>query len=55
LKKRKNYQVFPDEEAENEGYIRVVEESGEDYLYLQSYFILVKLPRAAQEALQLEK
>jgi hypothetical protein len=28
------------------------DESGEDYLYPQSYFILVQLPRGAQEALQ---
>ena len=55
LEKRKIYQVLPDEEAEKEGYIRVIDESGEDYLYPQSYFILVQLPREAQEALQLSK
>ena len=53
LEKRKIYQVIPDEESEKEGYLRVVDESGEDYLYPQSYFILVKLPRKAQEALRL--
>ena len=55
LEKRKIYQVLPDEEAEKEGYIRVIDESGEDYLYPRSYFIAVQLPREAQEALQLSK
>jgi hypothetical protein len=52
LEKRKIYEVIPDEESEKEGYLRVIDESGEDYLYPQSYFILVQLPRKAQEALR---
>ena len=52
MEKRKIYQVLPDEEAEKEGYLRVIDESGEDYLYPQSYFVLVQLPREAQEALR---
>jgi hypothetical protein len=52
LEKRKIYQVLPDEEADKEGYLRVIDESGEDYLYPQSYFVLVQLPREAQEALR---
>jgi hypothetical protein len=52
LEKRKIYQVLPDEEAEKEGYFRIIDESGEDYLYPQSYFVLVRLPREAQEALR---
>jgi len=52
LEKRKIYKVLPDEEAEREGYLRVIDESGEDYLYPQSYFVLVQLPREAQEALR---
>ncbi len=55
LEKRKIYQMLPDEEAEKEGYIRVIDESGEDYPYPQAYFIIVQLPREAQEALQLSK
>lgn len=55
LEKRKIYQMLPDEDADQEGYIRVIDESGEDYLYPQSYFIVVQLPRKAQEALQLSK
>ena len=52
LEKRKIYEVLPDEEAEKEGYLRIIDESGEDYLYPQSYFVLVELPHEAQEALR---
>jgi len=52
LERRKIYQVFPDDEASKEGYVRVIDESGEDYLYPESYFILLQLPREAEEALQ---
>ena len=55
LEKRKIYQTLPDDEAEKEGYLRVLDESGEDYLYPQSYFVLIPLPRKAQEALQVAK
>ena len=51
LEKRKIYQILPDAEAAQEGYLRVVDESKEDYLYPEAYFILVELPRKAQEAL----
>ena len=53
LEKRKIYQVLPDDEAVKEGYLRVIDESGEDYLYPQSYFILVQLSQEAQEALRI--
>jgi hypothetical protein len=52
LEKRKIYQVLPDDAAKKDGYLRVIDESGEDYLYPESYFILVQLPREAQKALQ---
>jgi len=44
LEKRKIYQVLPDDDAEKEGYLRVIDESGEDYLYPESYFVLVQRP-----------
>jgi hypothetical protein len=47
---RKVYQVLPDKRAERDGYIRVIDESGEDYLYPESYFVFVRLPRKAQDA-----
>ena len=51
LEIRKLYQILPDEKAAQEGYLRIVDESQEDYLYPESYFIFLKLPRKAQEAL----
>ncbi len=52
LEKRKIYQVLPDDEATKEGYLRIIDESNEDYLYPESYFILVQLPYEAQAALR---
>ena len=52
LEKRKVYQILSDEDASKEGYLRVIDESGEDYLYPESYFVHVQLPPEAQEALQ---
>ena len=46
----KVYPSIPDKKAEAEGFIRIVDESGEDYLYPQSYFTKVHLSRKAQEA-----
>ena len=48
LELRKVYQILPDKRAARDGYIRVVDESGEDYLYPESYFVAVRLPRKAQ-------
>jgi hypothetical protein len=39
LELRRIYQTLPDEAAAEDGYIRVIDESGEDYLYPQDYFI----------------
>ena len=52
LEKRKVYVVLADEGAEKEGYLRVIDESGEDYLYPASYFVFVELPAEAQQALR---
>jgi hypothetical protein len=51
LEPRKVYQGLPDDSAAAEGYILVVDESGEDYLYPQDYFVRIDLPQAAQKAL----
>jgi hypothetical protein len=48
---RKVYQVLPDEVAARDDYIRIVDESGEDYLYPKNYFTPIDLPRAAANAL----
>jgi hypothetical protein len=46
LEARKLYQILPDREAAREGYIRVVDESGEDYVYPSDLFVPVRLPAA---------
>lgn len=48
LEIRKVYQVLPDKRAERDGFVRVVDESGDDYLYPESYFVVVRLPQKAQ-------
>jgi len=53
LEKRKIYQVLPDEVAKEEGYLRIIDESGESYLYPESYFVIVHLPQEAENALQM--
>jgi len=43
--------VLPDEDAAVDGAIRIVDESGEDYLYPADWFVLVKLPQIVEESL----
>ncbi len=51
LEPRKVYQVIPDEAAAEDGYIRVIDESGEDYLYPLDYFVPIELPQDAEKVL----
>ncbi len=51
LERGKVYLTRPDASAKREGYVRVVDESGEDYLYPESYFVPVELPEKAKDAL----
>lgn len=46
LELHKVYRVLPDQDAEHDGDMRIVDESGEDYLYPASYFVLLDLPRS---------
>lgn len=50
LEKRKIYEAIPDADAENHHQIRVIDESGEDYLYPKDYFISVTLPENVERA-----
>ena len=50
LERRKLYNALPDPDAEKHQLIRVVDESGEDYLYPESFFLPVTLPPAIREA-----
>ena len=51
LELHKIYRVVPDEDAEGDGDIRIVDESGEDYLYPISYFAPIKVPAAVEKSL----
>jgi hypothetical protein len=51
LEVRKIYRALSDPDAESANQIRVVDESGEDYIYPADYFIPVELPRQAKDAL----
>lgn len=53
LEKRKLYQVLPDKTAEKHHQLRVVDESGEDYLYPEKFFAPVRLPHITKEKLEL--
>ena len=44
LEVRKVYQSLPDPTAEGRGFVRVIDESGEDYLFPQAMFVSVELP-----------
>lgn len=48
---RKIYKVIPDEQAEQDDFIRITDESGEDYLYHISHFVLVGFPIEVERAL----
>jgi hypothetical protein len=48
---RKIYEVIPDKEAAKDDLLRIIDESGEDYLYHVSHFILVELPLEVEQAL----
>lgn len=51
LELHKIYRVLPDEDAARDGDLRVIDESGEDYLYPADYFMMLELPREVQRAL----
>jgi len=53
LELRKIYEVIPDERATDHQMIRVVDESGEDYLYPSDFFIPIDLPKPIEKALSL--
>jgi hypothetical protein len=53
LEMRKIYQVVPDESAKKEGHLRIIDESGEDYLYPANYFVPVEVSKEAEQALLL--
>ncbi len=51
LELRKIYESLPDIVAEKDGFIRVIDESGEDYLFPKSCFLKIKLEPKVEKAL----
>ena len=47
----KLYRVIPDDDAATHGYIRVIDESGENYAYTANRFHLMQLPTVVETAL----
>ena len=51
LELHKIYRVLPDEDAERDGDLRVIDESGEDYLYPPVYFVSIEVPQEVERAM----
>ena len=51
LELHKIYRVLADEDAAVDGDIRVIDESGEDYLYPAEWFVPIELPQAVEKSL----
>ncbi|MGM0426751.1 MAG: hypothetical protein ACQEQ7_05900 [Thermodesulfobacteriota bacterium] len=51
LELHKIYRVIADKEAEDEGDIRIIDESGEDYIYPSSYFVPIQVPQTVEKSL----
>jgi hypothetical protein len=51
LELHKIYRIIPDINAESDGDLRVIDESGEDYLYPNSYFIPIKVPHKVEKSI----
>jgi len=50
LERRKIYVALRDPAAEKHGLLRIVDESGEDYLYPKAFFRVVALPQSIKKA-----
>ncbi|MFN2454274.1 MAG: hypothetical protein ABR577_08640 [Pyrinomonadaceae bacterium] len=51
LELHKIYRVLPDDDAAQDGDVRVVDESGEDYLYPAEYFVAIEVPHEVKQSL----
>lgn len=51
LELHKIYRVIPDEDAAIDGDMRVIDESGEDYLYPVNWFAMIELPEEVEQSL----
>ena len=54
LEVRKLYRILPDESAASLGHVRIIDESGEDYLYPADWFLPVAVSEEVERALTSE-
>lgn len=55
LKVRTVYQVLPDTSAARSNYLRIIDETGEDYLYPAGYFMPIELPNEMKQLFELSQ
>jgi hypothetical protein len=51
LERNKIYPALPDEEAERDGDLRIIDESGEDYLFSADRFVAIEVPAAVRASI----
>jgi len=51
LEVHKIYRILPDPQAEKDGDLRIVDESGGDYLYPKDWFVPIEVPEAVEASL----
>ncbi|MGA2262993.1 MAG: hypothetical protein ABSH28_16375 [Acidobacteriota bacterium] len=51
LEPHKIYRVLPDPDAEKDGDLRIIDESGEDYIYPKDWFVLIEVPEVVEASL----
>ena len=51
LELHKIYRVIADEDATEEGDLRIIDESGEDYIFPSSYFVPIQVPQRVEKSL----
>lgn len=52
LELHKIYRVLPDQDAAEDGDLRIIDESGEDYLYPAEWFAALRVPQVVEESLK---
>jgi len=50
LELHKIYRIITDKEVDKEGDIRIIDESGEDYIYPSPYFVPIQIPQSVEES-----
>ena len=51
LERNKIYEILPDDDAQRNGDLRVIDESGEDYFFAADRFVAIEVPAAVRESL----